>query len=72
MKFQLSVEAENKYYSNELTNADLRKELISNGFKQATNKNGEITDITFEGKRFKNIGLRQHENFEVYMEIEFE
>lgn len=72
MEFQLSVEAENKYYSNELTNVDLRKELIANGFKELTNKNGEVTNLTFEGKRFKNIRLRQHENFEVYMEIELE
>lgn len=72
MEILLSVEAENKYYSKELSNTDIRKELINNGFTTIRGENEEVIGFKFEDKILKNVGLREHKNCEVYIEIEFE
>lgn len=71
-EIQLGVDAENKYYLHKLTNYDIRKELIDNGFKCIKDEVGDIVDFEFDGRKLKNIKLKQHENFEVFMEIEIE
>ena len=71
LRIRLSVDAENKYYNKKLTNEDIRKELTDNGFITIMGEDNEIIDFKFEGRSFKNCGIREQIDFEVYLEIEF-
>lgn len=60
----LSIENENKYYSDELTNEDIRDELLANGFKL------KGAELLLDGRELKSAILYAKENFEVFINVE--
>lgn len=60
----LSIENENKYYSDELTNEDIRDELLANGFKL------KGAELLLDGRKLKSAILYAKENFEVFINVE--
>lgn len=60
----LSIENENKYYSGELTNEDIRDELLANGFKL------KDAELLLDGRKLKSAILYAKENFEVFINVE--
>lgn len=71
MEILLSVDAENKYYTGELTYEDLRNELKNNGFETISDEHGEITCLQFENKTLDTLVLREDKEFNVYIIISF-